>query len=154
MSLPKRTQDEDNESHDIPILNLGKTTVFSTPLDTNIASALAYLPLGPLAILAGFVLLNSPSDSPAFNRYHAMQSLVFGGAMLGLFILNNILASILLVVPFIGPFLAMPCGLLGGLLALVYMIVGVKLAYDTYSGKTYRLPYLAKHVDDLLAKTK
>jgi uncharacterized membrane protein len=153
MSLPKLTRDED-ENSDIPILNPGKTTVFGTPIDTNIASALAYLPLGPLALVAGYVLLNSPSESPVFNRYHAMQGMVFTGAMLAVFIINNILTGFLGIIPIIGAFLAIPLGLLGGLLALVYMIVGVKLAYDTYNGKSHKLPYLSKYVDVFLDKTK
>ncbi|MFA7339160.1 MAG: hypothetical protein WC028_20420 [Candidatus Obscuribacterales bacterium] len=154
MSLPKLTQDGDSDNHDIPILNPGKTTVFGTPIDTNIASALAYLPLGPLALVAGYVLLNSPSESPSFNRYHAVQGLVFTGAMLAVFVVNNVLAGFLGIIPIIGAFLAIPLGLLGGLLALVYMIVGVKLAYDTYSGKSDKLPYLSKYVELFLDKTK
>ena len=67
MSLPKLTRDED-ENSDIPILNPGKTTVFGTTIDTNIASALAYLPLGPLGLGAGDVLLNSRSERPSFKR--------------------------------------------------------------------------------------
>ncbi|MFA6208273.1 MAG: hypothetical protein WCT03_05070 [Candidatus Obscuribacterales bacterium] len=153
MNLPKRTDGED-ENPDIPILNPGKTTVFGTPIDTNIASALAYLPLGPLALVAGYVLLNSPSESPSFNRYHAMQGLVFTGAMLAVFVVNNVLAAFLGVIPLLGPLLAIPLGLLGGLLALVYMIVGVKLAFDTYNGKSHKLPYLSKYVNVLLDKTK
>ncbi|CAN5238616.1 hypothetical protein BH11CYA1_BH11CYA1_40960 [soil metagenome] len=154
MSLPKRTQDEDGGNHDLPVLELGKTTVFGTPLDANVASALAYLPLGPFALAAGYILLNSPSENATFNRYHAMQSLVFSGAVLALFIANNILCSILLIFPLIGPVLAMLCGSVGGLLALAYMIIGLKLAFDTYSGKTYRLPFLSTYVDNFLEKSK
>lgn len=154
MSLPKRTDDEDGGNHEIPVLNLGKTTVFGTPLDANVASALAYLPLGPFALAAGYVLLNAPSDNATFNRYHAMQSMVLSGAVLAVFVVNNVLSSILLIFPLIGPFLAMLCGMVGGLLALAYMIVGLKLAFDTYNGKTYRLPYLSKYVDNFLEKSK
>jgi hypothetical protein len=55
-----------------------------------------------------YVLLNSPSDSPAFNRYHAMQGLVFTGAMLAVFVVNNILAGFLALFQSLVPFWPFP----------------------------------------------
>jgi uncharacterized membrane protein len=152
MSLPKPSQHGDSDEVNPPILNLGKTTVFNTPIDSNLASAIAYLPLGPLAIAAAFVLLNSPSDSPAFNRYHAMQSLVFAGAMVALLVLTNILTVFLSAVPIIGLLLGMPVALFGIVVGFAYFGMSLKLAYETFSGRTYRLPYLAKYVDEFSSK--
>lgn len=152
MSLPKPSQPGDSDEVNPPLINMGKTTVFNTPLDSNLASAIAYLPLGPLAIAAAFILLNSPSDSQAFNRFHAMQSLVFAGAMVGLLVVTNILTVIFSAIPLIGLLLGMPVALFGIVVSFAYFGISLKLAYDTYQGKTYRLPYLSKYVDQLSSK--
>jgi len=151
MNLPNRPGADDNEpAQNPPVVNLGKTTVFSNPIDCNVANAAAYLPLGLITVIAALILLNSPSQNQQFNRYHAMQSLVFSGAVLAVMFVVHVVLATLAAIPLIG-LLAIPLGMIVPLVLWIgYGAFSLKMAYETLKGKSYRMPVLAKYVDQLL----
>ena len=114
----RQNSDDSQSSEPTKIITLGKTTVLNNPIDANLASALGYLPIFPLSVIFAFILLNSPSESHNFNRFHATQSLVLGGVLLVLLVVNGILGTMLSAIPLLGVLLALPFHLLGALLPL------------------------------------
>ncbi len=152
MNLPNRPGADDNDpTGNPPVVNLGKTSVFNNPVDCNVANAIGYLPLGLIQVVAALILLNSPSENHTFNRYHAMQSLVFAGVALLLMVAVSIVISIIGAIPLIGPLIAVPLGMIVPfLLWAAYGLISLKMVYETFLGHNYRLPYLAKYVDQML----
>ncbi len=130
-----------------PVISFGKTTIFDKPVDTNIATALCYVPIMPVNFAAAVLVFMSPSDNNRYARFHAVQSGILGVALLVVLGVLNAVAATLSMIPLIG--------LLGGLIGLVSMLIGLgyfafsaKLAYDCYRGQNTRLPYLAAVADE------
>ncbi|GEM_PF-608412 len=151
MNLPNRPGADDNDpTGGPPVVNLGKTSVFNNPVDCNVANAIAYLPFGLITVVAALILLNSPSENHTFNRYHAMQSLVFSGATMVLMLAVSVVMGIVGAIPVIGLLIAPLALLLHFLIWAAYGLVSLKMMYETFLGHDYKLPYLSKYVDQFL----
>jgi uncharacterized membrane protein len=104
----------------------------STGLAPNLAGALAYV-LGPLT---GVLFLVLEKDN-RFVRFHAMQSIVVGGAMIVASIALSIVSSILAFVPVLGWIIALAAGL--GL-AIFSLLLWIVLMVRAFRGREWEVP--------------
>ncbi|MCD1293670.1 hypothetical protein CUJ83_01505 [Methanocella sp. CWC-04] len=102
--------------------------VGQSPEDERLKGALAYV----LTWLTGIIILIIAGDS-RFLKFHAMQSIVFG-------IIVTVLAMVLSVICI---------GAIIGLLGWLYSLYG---AYVVYTGREFRIPYIADFVENSLMK--
>jgi len=113
-----------------------------TGLESNIAGAIAYL----FAPLAGIVMYVLEGDSDDFVRFHSLQAIAFGVALIGLYLVVAVLqfagTFILSDIPFIGTLWGLVTLLLWPLLSLVGFALWVFLTYKAYQGERYQLPVL------------
>lgn len=112
-------------------------TPSSTGLAPNLAGALAYV-LGPIT---GILFLVMEKQS-RFVRFHAMQSVLVGIALI---IVNAVLSfanAILVRIPFIGWLFALGLAMIVGLASLVLWLA---LMFQAYQGKEWELPVVGEH---------
>jgi uncharacterized membrane protein len=135
-------QDSLSHHHSVP----GKTR--SLGLDYNIASLLCYVPFG---FIPAFIFLLAKPKEIRFVRFHAVQSLLFIGTMIGLSIVLTILSAILSQIPVIGTVFALlmiPISLLISVGSLVLMVV---LILKAYNNQMWQLPIIGQHANRLSA---
>lgn len=111
----------------------------STGMTPNVAGALAYI----LGLLTGIVfLVVDPYKNDKFVRFHAFQSIFFNVAWIALWIILSILGSILsFATAGIGALILLP---LGGLVALVFVILWLYLMYKAYRNERFMLPVIGE----------
>jgi len=113
----------------------------STGLAPNVAGALAYL-FAPL----GGVVMYLLEGEDNFVRFHALQGIAFGVALiavwLGLFVINFVVGFVLGDILFIGFLLGLVSLLIAPVVALVMFGVWAFLTYKAYKGERFQLPVL------------
>ena len=110
-----------------------------TGLEPNVAALLCYV----LGWVTGLVFFLIEKDDE-FVRFHAMQSIIFFGAVTAVMIVFGILEWI----PFIG-ILFMVLTALGGLFAFVLWII---LMVKAYQGERFKLPIAGDMAEKYSAK--
>lgn len=116
-------------------------TVAKTGLkeNDNTMAALAYV----LTFISGAVIYLIEKDKPDkshFVMFHAMQSIVFGVALIIVWIPLTIILSIISFLPVIGTLITM-------LIQLCLLILWVFLIYKAYSEEEYHLPVIGDYAD-------
>ena len=106
----------------------------STGLEPNLAAALSYL-LGPITGIVFFAI----EKESRFVRFHAMQSIVTGLAVLALWIVYSVIASVLIVIPILGWIVMI---LLWAVITLGLFVLWVFLMIKAFQGDRFKLPYL------------
>ena len=114
----------------------------STGLADNLAGALAYV-LGPMSAIF-FLVVEKQSR---FVRFHAMQSLLVGVALIILNFALNVLNAVLVRIPFIGWLFALGLVMVVGLASLVLWLA---LMYAAYRGQEWELPVIGREARKLL----
>jgi uncharacterized membrane protein len=114
----------------------------STGLADNLAGALAYV-LGPISAIF-FLVVEKQSR---FVRFHAMQSLLVGVALIILNFALNVLNAILVRIPLIGWLFALGLVMVVGLASLVLWLA---LMYAAYRGQEWELPVIGREARKLL----
>jgi uncharacterized membrane protein len=114
----------------------------STGLADNLAGALAYV-LGPISAIF-FLVMEKQSR---FVRFHAMQSLLVGVALIILNFALNVLNAILVRIPLIGWLFALGLVMVVGLASLVLWLA---LMYAAYRGQEWELPVIGREARKLL----
>lgn len=114
----------------------------STGLADNVAGALAYV-LGPISAIF-FLVVEKQSR---FVRFHAMQSLLVGVALIILNFALNVLNAILVRIPLIGWLFALGLVMVVGLASLVLWLA---LMYAAYRGQEWELPVIGREARKLL----
>lgn len=119
-----------------------------TGLAPNIAAGIAALfpPVGGIVML---VL----EKRDAFVRFHAMQSLVFGAAMVVFGIVSTILNLVLVHIPILGWLIMILLGLLSMLISLGALVVWLLAAFKAFNGVEWEIPFVGKFARQQLAKT-
>lgn len=106
----------------------------ATGLEQNTAALLSYL----FTWVTGLIFYIIEKDNK-YVRFHAMQSIFFGLAMVIAGVLLVILTTILRYVPFIG-------GMTSMLLSFVYwigtVIIWILLMVKAFQGERYKLPFI------------
>jgi uncharacterized membrane protein len=111
----------------------------STGLDPNVAALLSYV----LGWITGLILYLI-EEKDEYVRFHAMQSIIFFGAVTAVMIIFGILE----LIPFIG-LLFMVLTALGGLFAFVMWII---LMMKAYQGERFKLPIAGDLAEKYSAK--
>jgi len=114
----------------------------TTGLSDNVAGALAYV-LGPISG-AFFLVVEKQSR---FVRFHAMQSLLVGVALIIVNFALRILHAVLVHVPLIGWLFALGLVMVVGLASLVLWLA---LMYAAFRGQEWELPWIGKEARKLL----
>ncbi|MEJ7616752.1 MAG: hypothetical protein WKF30_07250 [Pyrinomonadaceae bacterium] len=116
----------------------------STGLQPNVAALLAYV----LTWLTGLVFFLIEKQSP-FVRFHAMQSILLGVAVIvfqiGLTIVSVILSQIIGV-------LGSLVGLLGFVVLLGFLVIWVLCMVKSYQGQMFKLPIIGDMAEKFAAK--
>ena len=105
----------------------------------NIMAALAYV----LTFISGAVIYLIEKDKPDkshFVMFHAMQSIIFGVAVIIVWIPLTIILSIISFLPVIGALITMLVQL--GLFVLLLFLI-----YKAYSGEEYHLPVIGDYAE-------
>ncbi|MEF8851417.1 MAG: hypothetical protein V5A28_03210 [Haloarculaceae archaeon] len=119
----------------------GMETGTGSRLEPNVAGALSYL-FAPLGGVVMYVL----NDDDEFVRFHALQGIAFGVAViavwLGMFAFNFVLNFLLGDVPFVGLLAGLVSLLLTPVVGLALFAAWAFLTYKAYQGERVRIPVL------------
>lgn len=106
----------------------------ATGLEQNTAALLSYL----VTWVTGLIFYLIEKDNK-YVRFHAMQSILFGIAMVVAGVLLVIITTLLRYIPFIG-------GMTSMLLSFVYwigtVIIWILLMVKAFQGERYKLPFI------------
>src|SRR5438874_4962427 len=97
----------------------GTTRPASTDLPSNVAAALACIPL------IGGIIFYILEKHDGFVRFYAMQSIIFGGAWLLFNIISKILFLILWSIPAIWGILVFFWGIIQALIHIAFLVVWI-----------------------------
>lgn len=115
----------------------------STGLDPNLAAGLAVL-FAPISSLVFYLI----EKNSRYVRFHAAQSLVFGGALFVAWIVLSIASFVLALIPILGAIIAM-------VLSLALMAAGfvgwLILLIKAFTGSEWQMPVVAPYAHKLLA---
>jgi uncharacterized membrane protein len=104
----------------------------SAGLAANVAGLLTYV-LGPITGVLFLVL----EKENRFVRFHAMQSVVVGIAMIALSVVLSIASSVLAFIPVVGWIVALLAGLA---LAVFSFVLWILLMVRAFQGKEWEVP--------------
>ncbi len=107
----------------------------SSGLDPKVAALLSYLIFTPI----GGIIFYLMEKNDRFVRFHAMQSIMFGVALIVLFIALAIVGTILGIV--FAP-LACVVGILNFVIGIGGFVLWILLMVKAYQGQTWKLPVL------------
>lgn len=127
-----------------PMLPTGKTQVLG--IDYNIAGLLCYVPFG---FIAAIVFLLTESRESKFVRFHAIQSLLFGGSLIALTSVISIFGAIIGKIPVVGfifALLMIPFWLILSFGSLILVIITIVKAYQY---QLYKLPIIGNYAEKL-----
>jgi uncharacterized membrane protein len=118
------------------------STGSTTGLADNVAGALAYV-LTPFTAIF-FLVMEKESR---FVRFHAMQSLLVGVALIIVNFALNVLDAILLRIPILGWLVSVGLGLA---VLLASLVLWLALMYAAYRGQEWELPWIGAEARKLL----
>ena len=118
-----------------PVATGGGTST-STGLPSNVAAALACIPL------IGGIIFYVLEKHDRFVRFYAMQSIIFGGAWVMFSIVYNIMWAILASIPAIGGIFAVLLALVWAIANLGFLIVFIITVIKAFSGVRWDIPYI------------
>ncbi len=114
----------------------GNGTASSTGLPSNVAAALACIPL------IGGIIFYVLEKRDAFVRFYAMQSIIFGGAWIMFSIVHSIVHAVFAAVPGIGVILVIIWGLIWAVITIGLLIVFIITVVKAFSGVRWDIPYI------------
>ena len=132
-----------NSNDSQPLVTIGKTRIFEKEIDTNLAITACYVPLPPLNIVASILILVGQSDNAKLTKFHAIQALLFSGAMLVLGGIINTVAFIGGSIPLLGVMLGIGMGIVGIIIYFAYLAYSFRLVYNSFRGKDVKVPFLS-----------
>src|SRR2546430_15789253 len=114
----------------------GPATSTSTGLPSNVAAALACIPL------IGGLIFYIIEKNDRFVRFYAMQSIIFGGVWFLFNLASWILHSILWMIPVAGPLFAGLWVFLSSLIHLGLFVLMIITMVKAFSGVRWDIPYI------------
>src|SRR5437868_10841980 len=114
----------------------GANTTTTTGLPSNIAAALACIPL------VGGLVFYIWEKHDQFVRFYAMQSIIFGGIWFLFHIIADILRGIFWSVPVIGEFFARLWSFAAELIHLGFFVLTVIAMVKAFSGVRWDIPFV------------
>jgi uncharacterized membrane protein len=118
-----------------PIIGEASTTS-STGLPSNVAAALACIPL------IGGIIFYILEKRDQFVRFYAMQSIIFGGAWVMFSIIHQIVYAIFNAVPGLRYLLLMLLTLVWVAVSLVFLVIFIIAVIKAFSGVRWEIPYI------------
>ena len=109
-------------------------------LDNNLAAVMAYAPLFPINLIACGVWLYYEPRNNRFLRFCSMQAIGLAAS----YVVIWIAASMLAVLPLIGPMLS---GLILAVAGLTYLIGSIYLLINAHKGEIVSLPFIGPIVE-------
>ena len=123
------------------------SAVSDTGLAPGLAAALAVF----FSLIGGIVFLVIEKKDQ-FVRFHAMQSVIFGGINVIFWTVFNILLFVLAFIPFLGWLVVIVLAILGVCVGLCALLLWVIHLFKAFSGQEYSLPWIGKMAREQLAK--
>lgn len=108
----------------------------STGLPTNVAAALACIPL------VGGIIFYVLEKHDQFVRFYAMQSIIFGAAWIVFDIVARIVHSVFAAVPGIGGLLVVLWGLIWAVVTIGFLVIFIIAVIKAFSGTRWDIPYI------------
>jgi uncharacterized membrane protein len=119
-----------------PPLPANGTGTSSTGLPSNVAAALACIPL------LGGILFYVLEKSDRFVRFYAMQSIIFGGAWVVFAIIWNVLYGVLAGIPAIGWLFALILWMIWAVWSIGAVIIWVIAMVKAFTGVRWDIPFI------------
>jgi len=111
-------------------------TTQSTGLPSNIAAALACIPL------VGGLIFWFLEKHDNFVRFYAMQSIIFGGVWVVFNIISRIVFAIFSSIPALGSLLVFLWAIIQALVHLAFLVIMVIAMIKAFSGSRWDIPYV------------
>lgn len=108
----------------------------STGLPTNVAAALACIPL------IGGIIFYVLEKHDKFVRFYAMQSIIFGGAWIIFVIIWQVLHGILAHIPAVGWLFALLLWIIWAVASLAMVVIWIITMIKAFSGVRWEIPYI------------
>lgn len=118
---------------------LPRTKTFD--LDSNTAAFVCYIPVCPVNLVLCGIFIATEPKAHRYVRFHAMQSLVLGGAYFAFSILVYVLTLMMAILPFLN-FLMGILNLLSLIVTLAYVGISIKLMIDAKKGRMEKLMFV------------
>jgi uncharacterized membrane protein len=119
-----------------PSTNVTNPTTHSTGLPSNIAAALACIPL------VGGLIFWFLEKHDNFVRFYAMQSIIFGAAWLLFNIISRVVFDIFGSIPALGAVLVFLWAIIQALVHLGFLVIMVIAMIKAFSGSRWDIPYV------------
>src|SRR3954469_13701860 len=114
----------------------GGATLSTTGLPSNVAAALACIPL------IGGIIFYVLEKRDSFVRFYAMQSIIFGGVWIMFSIVYQIVHAIFVSIPAIGGLFAILLALIWALVTIAFLVVFIIAVIKAFSGVRWDIPYI------------
>src|SRR5712672_3568772 len=111
-----------------------KTTSTSTGLPSNVAAAIACIPL------IGGIIFYLLEKRDSFVRFYAMQSIIFGGAWILFAIVYSIAHAILTPIPAIGLVFAVLLWVIWALVSIGFLVLFIVTVVKAFTGVRWEIP--------------
>ena len=121
---------------DAPPIHVDNPTTQSTGLPSNIAAALACIPL------VGGLIFWFLEKHDKFVRFYAMQSIIFGAAWLLFNIISKVVFGIFGSIPALGALLVFLWAIIQALVHLGFLVIMVIAMIKAFSGSRWDIPYV------------
>ena len=113
-----------------------KTTPTSTGLPSNVAAAIACIPL------IGGIIFYILEKRDSFVRFYAMQSIIFGCAWFLFNIVSAIVHAVFGAIPGIGGILVFFWAIIAALVHLAFLVVMIIAIVKAFTGVRWDIPYV------------
>lgn len=110
-----------------------------TGLAPNIAATIC----AALPLVGGIIFLGLEKKN-AFVRFWAMQSVFFGGAVIGFSIVSQIASFVLANIPFLGWLVLLLLWILGMIVGVVALVIWIVMMIKAFSGAEWEIPFLGR----------
>ncbi|MDQ6938759.1 MAG: hypothetical protein M3119_01225 [Verrucomicrobiota bacterium] len=114
----------------------GATKSTTTDLPSNVAAALACIPL------IGGIIFYVLEKRDAFVRFYAMQSIIFGGAWIIFSIAYQILHGVFNSIPGLRYVLLLLLGLCWAVITIAFLVIFIITVIKAFSGVIWEIPYI------------
>lgn len=108
----------------------------STGLPTNVAAALACIPL------VGGLIFYILEKHDNFVRFYAMQSIIFGGAWILFNIVSSVVHAVFAAIPGIGGLFVVLWGLIWAFVTIAFLVIFIITVIKAFSGVRWDIPYI------------
>lgn len=133
---------ENNYTARPPLLPAGKTQVLG--IDYNIAGLLCYVPFGFIAALV--FLFTEPKESK-FVRFHALQSLLLGAALIALSMILSFVTGFIGAIPGLGWIVALLMIPLSLVVCVGTLVLAVWLIIKAYQHEMWQIPIIGPYAE-------